>query len=117
MKGFKLQHRVTRTRGKGSKLLEFGPLPRPLWIRRVLVGPNSPPAAHSNRWPALEPLFQVVTRVADARRAVDLAEHRLWSVCHGGGALSVTVAPQPRVASERPHQTNRYHPQSEIRPV
>jgi hypothetical protein len=37
MKGFKLQHRVTRTRVKGSKLLEFGCLQRSLWIRRVLV--------------------------------------------------------------------------------
>jgi len=37
MKPSKLQHRVTRTRVKGSKLLEFGWLQRPLWIRRVLV--------------------------------------------------------------------------------
>ena len=37
MKLNKLQHRVTRTRVKGSKLLEFGWLQRPLWIRRVLV--------------------------------------------------------------------------------
>jgi hypothetical protein len=33
----KLQHRVTRTREKVSKLLEIGCVPRPLWIRRVLV--------------------------------------------------------------------------------
>jgi hypothetical protein len=33
----KLQHRVPRARVTGSKLLEFGRLPRPLWIRRVLV--------------------------------------------------------------------------------
>src|SRR5918994_594593 len=46
MKASKLQHRVTRTRVKGSKLLEFGCLHRPLWIRRVLVGPERPPAAH-----------------------------------------------------------------------
>src|SRR5687767_6284969 len=37
MKPSKLQHRVTRTRVKGSKLPEFGWLWRPLWIRRVLV--------------------------------------------------------------------------------
>ena len=40
----KLQHRVTRTRVKGSKLLEFGPFQRSLWIRRVLV--------HPKRWPS-----------------------------------------------------------------
>src|SRR5215207_4172957 len=37
MKPSKLQHRVTRTGVKGSKLLEFGCLLQPLWIRRVLV--------------------------------------------------------------------------------
>jgi hypothetical protein len=37
MKPSKLQHRVTRTRVKVSKLLEFGVFYCPLWIRRVLV--------------------------------------------------------------------------------
>src|SRR5262245_49544591 len=37
IKASKLQHRVTRTRVKDSKLLEFRRLQRPLWIRRVLV--------------------------------------------------------------------------------
>ena len=37
MKPNKLQHRVTRTRVKGCKLLEFGVFYCPLWIRRVLV--------------------------------------------------------------------------------
>jgi len=35
---------VTRTRVKGSKLLEFGVFYCPLWIRRVLV--------HPKRWPS-----------------------------------------------------------------
>ena len=37
MERSKLQHRVTRTRLNGSKLLEFGVFYCPLWIRRVLV--------------------------------------------------------------------------------
>src|SRR5215210_5064876 len=45
MKASKLQHRVTRTRIFGSKLLEFGRFLRPLWIRRVLV------RAQKGQWP------------------------------------------------------------------
>src|SRR4029453_8411639 len=37
MKVVKPQQRMTRTRIKGSKLLEFGGLKWPVWIRRVLV--------------------------------------------------------------------------------
>ena len=37
MKTLKPQHRVTRTRLNGCKLLEFRWFWRPLWIRRVLV--------------------------------------------------------------------------------
>jgi hypothetical protein len=37
MKTAKLQHRVTRTRVKCCKLLEFMGLQRPLWMRGVLV--------------------------------------------------------------------------------
>jgi hypothetical protein len=48
---FKLQHRVTRTRVKTSKLLEFEALLWPLWIRRVLVGPKSPPSARAQSLP------------------------------------------------------------------
>src|SRR5215204_2827568 len=44
MKPGKLQHPVTRTRVKVSKLLELGVFQCPLWIRRVLV--------HPDRWPS-----------------------------------------------------------------
>jgi hypothetical protein len=47
MKPSKLQHRVTRTRVKGSKLLEFGGFYCPLWIRRVLVDPKRSPSARA----------------------------------------------------------------------
>jgi hypothetical protein len=54
MKALKFQHRVTRTRVNGCKLLELGWLCCLLWIRRVLVhlrwpaaGPNRPPSAAS----------------------------------------------------------------------
>jgi hypothetical protein len=48
MKPGKPQHRVTRTRVKDSKLLEFGGFRRPLWIRRVLV------RAQEGQWPVQE---------------------------------------------------------------
>jgi hypothetical protein len=45
MKPSKLQHRVTRTRAKGCKLLEFAVFYWPLWMRRVLV------RAQEGQWP------------------------------------------------------------------
>jgi hypothetical protein len=42
----KRQHRVTRTRVNGGKLRAFRRLPRPVWIRRVLV------RAQEGQWPA-----------------------------------------------------------------
>jgi hypothetical protein len=48
MKASKLQHRVTRTRVNGGKLLEFPRLLPPLWIRRVLV------RAQEGQWPVRE---------------------------------------------------------------
>src|SRR5690348_14716731 len=45
MKLSKLQHRVTRTRVNGGKLLGFGQLQRSLWVRRVLV------RAQKGQWP------------------------------------------------------------------
>jgi hypothetical protein len=60
-----LQHRVTRTRVKASKLLEFEPLLWPLWIRRVLVHPKRWPSARAQEGQWLprqrEPFFVVVS--------------------------------------------------------
>ena len=50
-----LQQRMTRTRMHGCKFVQFDRSQRPLWIRRVLVGPERPPAAHPNRWPSAGP--------------------------------------------------------------
>jgi hypothetical protein len=45
----KLQHLVTRTRVLDCKLLDFGVVPRPLWIRRVLVRAYEGNAHDENR--------------------------------------------------------------------
>jgi hypothetical protein len=56
MKPSKLQHRVTRTRVNGGKLLEFPWLLRPLGIRRVLVHPKKV-AFGSSPGGAIQPVY------------------------------------------------------------
>jgi hypothetical protein len=65
MKPSKLQHRVTRTRVKGSKLPEFEVFYCPLWISRVLVDPNRSPSAR-----AQEGLISLQCAVAVCQRLV-----------------------------------------------
>jgi hypothetical protein len=82
----KFQHRMTRTRVNGGKLPEFGWLPWPLWIRRVLVraqewSPATTSCRASRIWRVCESVNPPPHRYIDAGRPSNLRGEQC-NKCH-----------------------------------
>jgi hypothetical protein len=111
MEPSKLQHRVTRTRVNGCKLLEFGVLYCPLWIRSVLVGPRRPPSAR-----AQEGQLKAPHRIYRSRRFPYLQPCVSSSVSsnHDHFKLGGTIQPGGNIVQER--QKRKLDQQTEEKP-